>query len=109
MSFPTKNRHVPSRRRAGRGQGPFPPAITITATGSGSTAILTFSVPVIISGNIAMTVATRTFVSQVVNSPTQVTITFSGAVATNAWNIPGATANISSYQGGSVAGASGTF
>ncbi len=108
-SYPNKIVHRPSRRRAGRGQGPFPTPIGITAVGSGSTAILTFNQPVNIAGNIPLAVATLTFVSQVINSPTQVTVTMSGAVATHAWSIPAAAASISSYQGGQVMGASGTF
>lgn len=109
MGFPSSNVHRRNRRHLQRGQGPFPASISTTATGSGSTAVLTFSQPVNISGPIPLTVATLTFVSQVVNSPTQVTVTMSGAVATHAWNLPGGAANISSYQGGQVLGASGTF
>lgn len=108
-SYPNKIAHRPSRRRAGRNQGPFPPFVTVTAAPSGSTVVLTFSLPVVIFGNIPLVVATRTFVSQVVNSPTQVTVTMSGAVTTLAWSLAGAAANIATYQGGVVAGAGGTF
>lgn len=98
MSFPSNNVHRRSRRNLGRGQGPFPPAVSTTFTGSGSTAVLTFSSPVNVSGNIPITVATLTFVSQTINSPTQVTITMSGSVATHAYSLASTGNNLSSYQ-----------
>lgn len=109
MAFPTANRKTPSRRRNQRGGGPFPPYVVTTIAPSGSTLILTFSSPVNISGNIAATVATRTFVSQHVDSPTQVTITMSGTVAGLAYAVPTPIPQASTYQGGQVLGASGTF
>lgn len=109
MSYPAAKPHRHNRRQLGRGQGPFLPGVTVTAAGSGSTAILTFSDAVVVSGPIPITVATLTYVSQVVNSPTQVTVTMSGAVATHAWNLPANAATIGATHGGQVAGSSGTF
>lgn len=109
MGYPANKPHRRNRRRLQAGQGPFPAPVTVTASPSGSTVILTFSRPVNISGNIGLTVATLTFVSQAVNSPTQVTVTMSGAVATHAWSLPSNDPHISSYEGGVVVGASGTF
>lgn len=109
MGYPNKIAHRPSRRRAARGQGPFAPFVTVTATPSGSTVVLNFSLPVNVAGPVPLTVATRTFVSQVINSPTQVTVTMSGTVATLAWALAGNAANISTYQGGVTTGAGGTF
>lgn len=109
MSYPGNKVHRRNRRRLGRGQGPFPSSVSTTVTSSGSTVILTFSQPVNVSGAINIAVATLTYVSQVVNSPTQVTVTMSGAVATHAWSLPSPVANVTSYQGGPALGGSGTF
>lgn len=109
MSYPNKIAHRPSRRRAGRGQGPFPPAVTVTATPSGSTVTLNFSLPVNISGPIPLTVAGLTFVSQTTPTPTSAVVTMSGAVATKAYALVGNAANISTYQGGVTSGVAGTF
>lgn len=109
MAFPGPKVHRMNRRKLGRGQFPTALGVTVTATGTGSTAVLTFSRPVVISGPIPITVATLTYVSQVINSPTQATVTMSGTVATHAWAIPAGIANVSTYQGGPVAGATGTF
>lgn len=107
--FPGNKVHRRNRRRLQQGQGPFPAAVTTTATGSGSTAIVTFSQPVNVSGNYPITVATLTFVSQVVNSPTQITVTMSGAVATHAYTLPTNPATVSNYHGGAILGGSGSF
>lgn len=109
MPYPGNKIHRRNRRRLQTGQGPFPAPVTISVAPSGSTMIITFSRPVTVAGNVAATVATRTFVSQVVNSPTQLTITFSGTVAALAWTVPSNSPNLLSYQGGAVLGSSGTF
>jgi hypothetical protein len=83
--------------------------VSATVSPSGSTVIVTFSAPVNVSGPLSITVATRTFVSQVVNSPTQVTVTMSGTVTGLAWTVATPQPNVSSYQGGQVLGGSGTF
>lgn len=109
MAFPGPKVHRVNRRKLGRGQATAATGVTVSATGSGSTAILTFARPVVVTGPVEITVATLTYVSQVVNSPTQITVTMSGAVATHAYTIPGAQPNIVTYQGGQVTGTSGTF
>lgn len=109
MGYPSNNVKRRDRRKLGRGQGPFPPSVTTTTTGAGSTMTINFSSPVNVSGTIPATVATRTIVSQTVVSPTQVTILFSGTVATFAWTVPSNPAQVSSYQGGAILGGSGTF
>lgn len=109
MAYPNNNVHRRNRRQLGRGQGPFAPVVTTTFTPSGSTVTINFSRPVTIAGNLPLTVASLTFVSQSIVSPTQVVVTMSGAVATHAYNLPTPVANVLSYQGGQVLGGAGTF
>jgi len=109
MAYPGPKVHRVSRRKLGRGQYPNISGTQTTATPSGSTVVLTWSQPVVVRGNLAITVATLTFVSQVINSPTQVTITMSGAVATHAYSFNGNQPNISASNGGAVSSAAGTF
>jgi hypothetical protein len=101
--------HRRSRRVLGTGQVPQLTPITITAAGSGSTAILTFSKSVTIAGNLPLTVASRTFVSQVVNSPTQVTVTMSGAVTGLAYALAANTPNVKGFDGSVNSALAGTF
>ena len=109
-SYPTSKVHRASRRKLGKGQYPTSLGITVAVTDSGSVATLTFSRPVVVSGTIPMTVAGGpTFVSQTVVSPTVVTQTFSAALTTHTYSIPSGAANVSSYQGGQLEGAAGTF
>jgi hypothetical protein len=109
MSYPGPKVHRVNRRKLGRGQYPAPTAVTCTVTGSVDTATLTFSRPVVVTGPIPFTVATLTVVSQTIISPTVVQILMSGALSTNAYNLPSNAANVSTYQGGGVAGVSGAF
>lgn len=109
MGFPTNNVHRRNRRSLGKDQQAGPAPITVTPVGSGSTAVLTFSRAVNVAGPIPLTVASLTYVSQVVNSPTQVTVTMSGAVATHAWTLPTPIPTVSTYQGGMALGGAGTF
>lgn len=109
MSFPSSKVHRRNRRNFGRNQQAAINAVTVTATGSGSTVVLNYSSPVTVSGTPALTVATLTFVSKVVNSPTQVTMTMSAAVATHAYTLAANDPNVTSYYGGPTLGASGTF
>lgn len=109
-SFPTPNVHRRNRRKLGRGQFPNVPGVTTTVTSTGTTnATLTFSRPVVVSGPVGNTVATRTLVSQTVVSPTVVTQVWSGNVATLAYTVPANPATVRAMNGGSLAGASGTF
>lgn len=103
------NVHRRSRRVLGSGQVPQLTPITITATGSGSTAILVFSKSVVVTGNLPLTVATRTFVSQVVNSANQVTVTMSGAVTGLAYALAANTPNLKGFDGSVNSALAGTF
>lgn len=109
MPYPTANVHRRSRRKLGRGQFGTALGVAVTVTASASTATLTFARPVVVTGTIPMTVATRTISSQTIVSPTVVTILFSGALTTLAWTVPAGAANVATYQGGPVLGAAGTF
>lgn len=109
MSYPASKTRTPSRRKLGRGQVTAAAYVSLVVTGSGSTVTLTFSRPIVVTGPIVGTVATRTFVSQVITSPTVVTQTWSSAVTGLAYAFSGPQANAASYQGGQVAGATGTF
>lgn len=109
-SYPTQKKHFPSRRRLGKNQYPASAGITVAVTDSGDVATLTFNRPVVVTGNIPMTVAGGpTFVSQAMVSPTVYTLTYSAALTTHAWSIPAGAPQVSSYQGGSLIGAAGTF
>lgn len=109
-SYPGPKVHRPSRRKLGRGQYPAAAGCTCTITDSGDIATLTFSKPVVVSGTIPLAVSGGpTFVSQSVTSPTTVTQTFSAALTTHPYTLPANAANVSTYQGGGVAGTAGTF
>lgn len=109
MSYPGPKVHRVNRRKLGRGQFAAASAVTVAATGASDTVTLTFNRPVVVTGTIPMTVATLTFVSQTVVSPTVVTQLWSGAVSGHAYNVPSNPATAMTYQGGAVAGTSGTF
>jgi hypothetical protein len=94
----------------GRHQFPTNLNITVVASSTGTTNVtLTFSRPVVVTGNIGVTVATLTLVSQTVVSPTVVTQVWSGNVTTHAYAVPSNDPHVSSYQGGALVGTSGTF
>lgn len=110
MAFPTPKVHRHNRRKLGRGQYPTANAVTVTVTSTGTTNVtLTFSRPVVVTGTIGVTVATRTLVSQTIVSPTVVTQVWSGNVTTLAYAVPAADSHVSTYQGGQLVGAAGTF
>lgn len=110
MPFPSQKTHRRNRRQLGRGQNPNAASVTVAVSSTGTTnATLTFSQPVVISGPIGNTVATRTLVSQTVISPTVVSQVWSGNVATLAYAVPANAANVRGNTGGLLAGASGTF
>lgn len=109
-SYPGAKVHRPSRRKLGRGQSIPRPGVDVEVDGSGTTVTLTFSVPVIVRGDIGLEVTGGpTFVSQVVTSPTVVTQTWSGAVDGLDYDLPAGDLNVSTAQGGVETGASGTF
>lgn len=108
-SFPGAKVHRVNRRKLGRGQHPVLPSATVAVTSSSDTATLTFSQPVIVNGAINLNVSGGlTVVTQTVVSPTVVTILYSAALSTHTWSFSN-TNPVSTYQGGTVAPASGTF
>lgn len=110
MAFPAQNVHRRNRRKLGRNQYPAVPGVNVAVTSSGTTNVtLTFTRPVVVSGNVGNTVATRTLVSQTIVSPTLVTQVWSGNVAGLAWTVPAASPTVRGVNGGLLAGASGTF
>jgi hypothetical protein len=109
-SYPGPKVHRTNRRKLGRGQYPTAPAAIITVTDTSTTATLTFSVPVVVSGTIPMTVSGGlTFVSQTIVSPTVVTQVWSAALSAKTYAIAANAANVRTVQGGGVAAVSGTF
>ena len=109
FGFPGPKVHRLNRRKLGRGQFPAAQGVTCVVTGTGSTVTLTFARPVVVTGPIPLTVATRTLTTQTVVSPTVVTQLMSGTLTGNAWNLPSGADNVRTQQGGAVSGASGTF
>lgn len=109
MGFPSGKTHRINRRKLGRGQFPTATGVAVVITGTASTATLTFARPVVVTGPIPLSVATRTNSTQTVVSPTVVTILQSGTVTGLAFSLPSGAANVSTYQGGPVAGTTGTF
>src|ERR1700690_4049493 len=108
-TYPGPKVHRVSRRKLGRGQYPQTTAVTVTVTDTGSTATITFSQPVVVSGTIALNVSGGlTLTSQTVVSNTVVTQVYSGTLATKTWSIASNTANVRGVTGGGLAAASGT-
>lgn len=109
-SFPSSKVHRRNRRKLGRYQYPNIPGVTVAVTSTGTTNVtMTFSRPVVVSGDIPITVATRTRVSQTVVSPTVVTQVMSGNVATLAYSLPSNAPGVVGNTGAGVSGISGTF
>ena len=109
-AFPGSNVHRPSRRQLSKGQAVQHADAVAAVTASGSVATITSNVPLVVRGPLPLSVSGGpTFVSQVVVSPTVVQLTFSAALAGHAWTLDGGSANASTFQGGGLAAASGTF
>lgn len=105
-----QNVHRRNRRKLGKGQYPVSANVATVVSTTGSTNMtMTFDRPVVVSGTIASTVATRTLVSQTVVSPTVVTQVWSGAVTGLAYTVPANSPVVASAQGGRLAGVAGTF
>lgn len=110
MPYPSANVHRRSRRTLGRGQTPPTATVGVVASSTGTTNVtLTFARPVVVRGNLSNTVATRTLVSQTMTAPNVVTQVWSGNVAALAYTVPYGMPNLSGQQGGTNAGAAGTF
>lgn len=109
-TFPTGKVHRTNRRKLGKNQSPTMNGVAVAVSSSGTTNLtMTFNRPVVVTGNIPSTVATRTLVSQTIVSPTVVTQVWSGNVTALAYTVPAGAANVSTYQGGPVMGTTGTF
>jgi hypothetical protein len=73
-------------------------------------AVLTFAVPVVVRSPINLHVSGGlTYVSTTVVSPTVIHQVYSGALAAKTWSVTAGDAGVASFQGGSLAAASGTF
>jgi hypothetical protein len=104
------NVHRRNRRRLGKGQQPPLTSVGVVVSSTGTTNVtLTFSTPVVVSGPIAMTVATRTLSAQTIVSPTVVTFVASGNVTGLGYTVPPNQATVVNSVGGRLAGAAGTF
>jgi hypothetical protein len=108
-SYPTANVHRRSRRKLGRAQHQQSASVTTTAATTTPNVTLTFSDRVIVSGPLAITVGSLTILSQQQLSPTTYEFVMSGTTTTATYNFPGFQQNIATFQGGGVAGVSGTF
>lgn len=105
-----QNVHRRNRRKLGRGQYPSTGTFPVVVTSTGTTNMrLTYGVPVVVSGPITSTVATRTLISQTVVSPTVVDQVWSGNVAALAYTVAANDNDVRSYTGGTSSGAAGTF
>ena len=108
-SYPSGKTHRPSRRKLGRGQHVQQAAATMTATAATVTVSIVFDRPVVVDGKIEMNVQTEIpLVSQTQVDSTHVTQVYRSTVAGKTWAIA-AGAPVRTFQGGSLAPASGTF
>jgi hypothetical protein len=109
MSYPGPKVHRPSRRKLGRGQSTPRATATTTAATTTPSVTLTFSVPVIVSAPLAITVGGLTIVSQTQLTQTTYEFVMSAATTGLTYTFAGDQPGIATFQGGGVAGASGTF
>ena len=110
MAYPGAKVHRVSRRKLGRGQ--YPPSLgtTVVLTTTGTTNLtMTFARPVVVTGIIPVTSTGLTIVSQTVVSPTVVTQVWSASIAAATMVFPSNAANVTTQQGGGVAGTTVTF
>jgi hypothetical protein len=110
MSYPGPKVHRANRRKLGRGQYPTALGVAAVITTTGTTNMtITFARPVVVTGTIPTTLATRTLVSQTIVSQTVVTQVWSGNVTGLAYSLPAGAANVLTNQGGPTTGTAGTF
>jgi hypothetical protein len=108
-SFPSSKVHRRSRRSLSRGQHVQVPGVTGTPVATTTTVVFTFSAPVVVSGTIPLHLSgSHPLVSQVQNSPTEVTQVYSATVVGDTWSLD-SSAPVATFQGGALAPASGTF
>lgn len=110
MAFPGSKVHRVNRRKLGRGQYPTGGTITVTLTNATVTLTMTFSAPVVVTGIIPVTSnGVQTIVSQTVVSSTVVTQTWTATLVGALITFPSNAVNVSTYQGGGVAGTQKQF
>jgi hypothetical protein len=109
-SYPTAKVHRVSRRKLGRGQYPNGTNTNVVLTNpSADVVLMTFAIPVVVTGTIPLTTSAGAFVSQTVVSATQVSQTFTVSQAAATVSVPPNAANVRTYQGGGVNGTAITF
>lgn len=109
-SYPGSNVHRRSRRKLGRAQYPQLEQATMAPVDLVAVVTITFSVPVIVSGDIDLQLDPPVaLLGQVQTGPTEVVQTYAGAVVGSDWVFPGGTGSVRTRQGGAVAPAAGTF
>lgn len=110
MSFPAAKTLRRNRRKLGKWQQTaVPPIIGVLTSPTAAVIRITFDRPVNVTGNLAVTIPGRTFVSQSIISPTVIQQTFSGTVTTRTYTWATFDPAISDAFGGRLAGASGTI
>jgi len=110
MAYPGAKVHRINRRKLGRGQYPASLGTTVVLTTTGTTNLtMTFARPVVVTGIIPVTSPALTIVSQTVVSPTVVTQVWSASIAAATMTFPANAANVTTQQGGGVAGTVVTF
>jgi hypothetical protein len=108
-SFPGAKVHRVSRRKLGRGQSVQKAAANATPVATLADVVITFDVPVVVSGNIDLHVSTGiALLSQVQTSPTTVAQVYASSVVGKTWSVDNS-APVATFQGGALAAASGTF
>ena len=109
-SYPGPKVHRVNRRKLGKGQYPTPAPVSVVVTDAGSTATLTFSSAVVVTGTIGLNVSGGlTLTSQTQTSANVVQQVYSAALSAKTWSIPANAPNVQSTFGGKLAPASGTF
>jgi hypothetical protein len=110
MAYPGAKVHRTSRRKLGRGQ--YPPSLgtTVTLTNPSANVVdLTFARPVVVTGIIPTQTSAGVLVNQQVSSGTLVIQTYNVSQAAATIVFPPNAANVTTQQGGGVAGTSITF
>jgi hypothetical protein len=106
----TKNKHRRNRRKQQLGTAPAQAFATAVVSGTGSTLTIDTDIAIALQGILPLvTVATRSMVSAIQNTATQVAILFSGTVATLDWEIKENDPAMRTGTGGFVTAQCGTF
>lgn len=102
-------RHKYNRKHLCRNQHVTLPPASVTANDDGTNVHLDFSVPVVISGLIPLTVTGRRYVSQHQDSPTEATVEFNDSVEGLDYDLAPNSPSIRTMQGGSYNPIRGNF